>query len=216
MCSYQITGRCCHGCFDQEEKNSIAHRKKEYLDSGYQEPTSGVSHHLQFFWEEILKIFYLNFKSRTTKPGNANKFLLMRKLTILFFVCLIIGCAASKKTKAKENALNGTWLTEKMEIGGAPLPKAAFENQKLTLGDSTYTFVAESVDKGTVKYSGNKIDIYGKEGVNAGKHFTAIYKFENDLLVICYNLEGNVYPETFETKGKPMYFVATFKKEQAK
>ena len=140
----------------------------------------------------------------------------MRQLTILVFVCLATSCTTSKNTSAKANPLNGTWLTEKMEIGGTFLPKAAFENQKITLGDSTYTFVAESVDKGTVKYNGNKIDIYGKEGVNAGKHFTAIYKFENDLLVICYNLEGSVYPETFETKGKPMYFVATFKKEQTK
>jgi hypothetical protein len=57
------------------------------------------------------------------------------------------------------------------------------------------------------------MDIFGKEGVNSGKHFTAIYKLENEYLTICYNLSGNAYPETFETKGKPMYFLSVFKKK---
>ncbi len=57
------------------------------------------------------------------------------------------------------------------------------------------------------------MDIYGKEGVNTGKHFTAIYKIENGQLTICYNLLGNIYPEAFETKGKPMYFLSLFKKD---
>ena len=56
------------------------------------------------------------------------------------------------------------------------------------------------------------MDIYGKEGVNSGKHFTAIYKFEEGLLTICYNLSGDRYPEAFETKGKPMYFLSVFKR----
>ena len=81
------------------------------------------------------------------------------------------------------------------------------------MSDSNYTFIAESVDKGIAWYKDGKMDIYGRDGVNAGKHFTAIYKFENEQLVICYNLAGDVYPATFETKGKPMYFLATFKKE---
>ena len=53
----------------------------------------------------------------------------------------------------------------------------------------------------------------GKDGVNKGNHFTGIYKFENELLLICYNLSGDKYPEAFETKDKPTYFLATFKKE---
>ncbi len=104
----------------------------------------------------------------------------------------------------------------KQEMGGALLPKAAFENQKLIISDSTYTFIAESIDKGVVKYRDDKMDIYGKEGVNAGKHFTALYKFENGQLTICYNLKGDSYPGTFETKGKPMYFLSVFKKEMIK
>jgi len=84
------------------------------------------------------------------------------------------------------------------------------------MSDSTYTFIAESIDKGVVTYKDDKMDIYGKEGVNAGKHFAAIYKFENDQLTICYNLSGDSYPETFETKGKPKYFLSVFNKELMK
>ncbi len=140
----------------------------------------------------------------------------MRQLTILLFVCLAIGCSSTKKATMTTNKLNGTWVTVKLEIDGAPLPASAFENQKLILNDSTYTYIAESVDKGVVKYNENKIDIYGREGVNAGKHFTAIYKFENEQLTICYNLSGDAYPETFETKGKSMYFLAVFNKTHLK
>jgi len=121
------------------------------------------------------------------------------------------------------NKLNGTWLPVKQEMGGVLLPKAAFENQKLIISDSTYTVIAESIDKGVVKYKDDKMDIYGKDGVNFGKHFTAIYKFENlptgqagEQLTICYNLSGDSYPETYETKGKPMYFLSVFKKELMK
>jgi uncharacterized protein (TIGR03067 family) len=140
----------------------------------------------------------------------------MRQFTILLFVCLSIACLSTKKTNAKSNFLNGTWIPVTQEIGGTSLPKAIFATQKLIISDSSYTVIAESVDKGVVKYQGDKMDIYGKEGVNAGKHFTAIYKFENDQLTVCYNLSGDSYPETFETKGKQMYFLSVFKKEMTK
>ncbi|MFI5203231.1 MAG: TIGR03067 domain-containing protein [Flavobacteriales bacterium] len=108
--------------------------------------------------------------------------------------------------------LNGTWTPIKQEMGGTALPAAALDKQQLIISDSAYTFIAESVDKGIIKYDGNKMDIYGKDGVNAGKHFTAIFKLENGHLTICYNLKGDSYPEAFETKGQPLYFLSVFKK----
>ena len=102
----------------------------------------------------------------------------------------------------------------KQEIGGSALAPASFAKQKLIINDSNYTLIAESVDKGAVVCKDDKMDIYGREGVNAGKHFTAIYKLENGQLSICYNLSGNSYPEAFETKGKPGFFLSIFQKEQ--
>ena len=140
----------------------------------------------------------------------------MRLLTLLLLLTFSIGCTTTKKTSTASNLLNGNWIPIKEEMGGMSLPTSVFANQKMTLLDSTYTVIAESVDKGIVKYKGNKMDIYGKDGVNAGKHFTAIYKYENEQLTVCYNLAGDGYPETFETKGKQMYFLSVFIKETKK
>jgi len=109
------------------------------------------------------------------------------------------------------------WNVDPRQTGdhGKELPKVVYEKQKLVIVDSNYVFSAESVDKGVVKYrDGDKMDIYGKEGVNTGKHFTAIYKFENEQLTICYNLAGDSYPDGFETKSKPTLFLSVFTKQQ--
>ncbi len=137
----------------------------------------------------------------------------MRLLTCISLLLFTLGCGSTKNTVMKPNKLNGTWVPVKQEMGGVSFPSAAFGNQKLILSDSNYTLNAESTDKGVVKYRNDKMDIYGKEGVNAGKHFTAIYKYEDGLLTVCYNLSGESYPEAFDTKGKPLYFLSVFKKE---
>ena len=136
----------------------------------------------------------------------------MRLITLFSLLIASLGCGSTKNLKMEPDELNGTWVPIKQEIAGTQLPAAAFEKQKLTVSDNMYTLIAESVDKGEVKYSGGKMDIYGKEGINAGKHFTAIYKYENGQLTICYNLSGDSYPEAFETKGKPAFFLSVFKK----
>jgi uncharacterized protein (TIGR03067 family) len=134
----------------------------------------------------------------------------MRSLLFLFLF------AVGSAFVVSENKPDGKWVTTRLVMDGNDLPEETFKNQQLIISDTNYTFIAESVDKGILKFTDNKIDIYGKEGVNAGKHFTAIYKIEKELLYICYNLTGDKYPEDFETKGKPMCFLAVFKKEQVK
>lgn len=137
----------------------------------------------------------------------------MRFLTVISLLMLASGCVSTKKHSMKTGQLNGTWIPIKQEMAGKEFPTAAFDKQKLTITDSFYTFIAESVDKGDLKYADGKMDIYGKEGVNSGKHFTALYKYENKTLSICYNLTGDKYPEAFETKSNPMFFISVFKKE---
>ena len=138
----------------------------------------------------------------------------MRTIFISLLV-LSLSYTGLKKAVTQTNNLNGTWIPVKQETAGKELPKAVYEKQKLVISDSNYTFTAESVDKGIVRYGkGDKMDIYGKEGVNTGKHFAAIYKFENEQLTICYNVTGDSYPESFETKSKPTLFLSVFKKQQ--
>lgn len=137
----------------------------------------------------------------------------MRLLTTISVLIFGLGCAGTRNTTSKPNQLNGSWVPVKQEIGGTSLPNTAFATQRLMINDSNYTVIAESVDKGIIQYAGNKMDIYGKDGVNKGKHFTAIYKYENEQLSICYNLTGDSYPETFDTKGKRLFFLSVFQKE---
>ncbi|HVT84233.1 MAG TPA: TIGR03067 domain-containing protein [Chitinophagaceae bacterium] len=135
----------------------------------------------------------------------------MRLITFVSLLLLSISCSNSKNDQLSK--LSGNWIPIQQEIGGTALPTTSFQGQKLVISDSNYTFTAESVDKGVIRCSGEKMDIYGREGVNSGKHFTAIYKLENDQLTICYNLSGDAYPEAFDTKGKPKYFMCVFKKQ---
>ena len=140
----------------------------------------------------------------------------MRLITFIFIVILLQSCAGPKMVESQMSKYNGTWVPVKQEMGGQALPKAAYETQKLILKDSTYTLIAESVDKGVVRVKDNKLDIYGKDGVNAGQHFSAIYKYENEQLIICYNLKGDSYPISFETKPKTLLFLSVFQREQKK
>jgi uncharacterized protein (TIGR03067 family) len=137
----------------------------------------------------------------------------MRSVTSFYLIILAISCLAANHAAAQSNPLNGTWIPVKQEMGGKLFPQSVFTNQKLIISDSMYTVVAESVDKGIMRAHEDKMDIYGKDGVNAGKHFMALYKIENGQLTICYNLAGDSYPEVFETKGKPMFFMSVFQNE---
>ena len=141
-------------------------------------------------------------------------YLVMINMRLTIFISLLIlslGCSNTKNVTTT-NKFNGTWMPVKQEIGGTALPDEALKNQKLIILDNTYTVIADNIDKGIVKYQGNKMDIYSNEGANKGKHFTAIFKYETGLLTICYNLKGDSYPEVFETKGKPLFFLSVFKK----
>lgn len=136
----------------------------------------------------------------------------MRSLLLMLVLFAVAGCSGSKKATVKQALLNGTWIPVKQEMGGSALPVTAFQNQRLTINDSTYTVVAESVDKGVLAYGDGKMDIDGREGVNAGRHIKAIYQYTNGLLTICYNLRGDSYPEAFETKNRRLFFLSVFRK----
>ncbi len=138
----------------------------------------------------------------------------MKKLTIVITAIFFLASAFTKINTPAVPELNGSWRPVKQSIGGNELPATLFQSQKLIIQDSNYVLEAESVDKGILQYKNGRMDIYGKQGVNKGKHFTAIYKLENEELSICYNLSGDSYPTSFETKGKPTFFLSVFKKEQ--
>lgn len=139
----------------------------------------------------------------------------MKQLTLLLLVALLGACIGTRPIYGtiKNPRLNGNWSPVKQEIGGSAIPEAVFEGQLLTIRDSSYTLRAESIDEGFIVYTGtDKMDIYGKLGPNAGRHYSAIYKLENEQLTICYDLSGLTYPPNFSTAGKATYFLSVYKK----
>lgn len=138
----------------------------------------------------------------------------MKQLTLITIATFFLASAFTIVKHPNASELNGSWRPIRQSIGGSELPITLFQSQKLIIQDSNYVLQAESVDKGILQYRNGRMDIYGKAGINKGKHFTAIYKLENEELSICYNLAGDNYPSGFETKGKPTLFLSVFKKEQ--
>lgn len=138
----------------------------------------------------------------------------MKKLSLLLAAAACFSFVPSSNNPALSGQLNGSWTPVKQEMNGVVIQATSFASHKMTLIDSNYVVKAESVDKGIVRYKNGKMDIFGKDGVNAGKHFTAIYKLEADQLTICYNLAGTSYPASFSTKSQTTYFMSTYKKDK--
>jgi uncharacterized protein (TIGR03067 family) len=108
--------------------------------------------------------------------------------------------------------LNGVWVPIKQELNGQDLPIS--QNSKLAIDGNQYTFETYgAVDKGDSTYGDGKMDTYSREGVNAGKHFKAIYKLEDGLLTVCYNLAGDSYPTRFDSTIGPVFFLCVFKRQ---
>ncbi len=139
----------------------------------------------------------------------------MRQFSLFLLIIIgVTGCKSVKNSNTENSSsLNGIWIPVQQQLGDYVLPETFFANQNLHISDTNYTVNAESVDKGILAYKNGKMDIYGKQGPNKGKHITAIYTFEDEKLKICYNLEGNSYPENYETKGKNLFFLAVYVRE---
>ena len=123
------------------------------------------------------------------------------------FVFIFSLVCSTTNISAQSNKLNGTWVPVKPEIDGNPLPPATFEKQKLIINDTAYTFIAGSIDKGIISYKVGNMNMYGKEGINAGRHITAGYKFAKDQLVISYNLAGDKSPKYLRRKASQLIFL---------
>lgn len=134
----------------------------------------------------------------------------MRPELLIFLSVMICGCIVGK---SNESNLVGTWIPVRQTLGGKELPISVVQTQVLILKDTTYHLEAQTLDRGIVKYSKGRMDIYGTEGVNQGKHYPALYKIENGHLIVIYNLAGNGYPSNFNSSVSPNLFLSVFKRQ---
>lgn len=133
--------------------------------------------------------------------------ILLKPLLPAWLILVSLGFTLSPKMIPETYPLDGTWKPTREELGGNEMPATYYQSHVLVIKDTTYLFTAESEDRGVIRYENGKMDITGKEGINSGRSFKAIYELKNDSLKICYNLKGDTYPSSFDTKGNPFYFL---------
>jgi uncharacterized protein (TIGR03067 family) len=111
----------------------------------------------------------------------------------------------------------GKWKIAEAELGGKPLPVAAFEKLRLELDENSYQLIEnEVIDSGFVEMVADSdpqaLNIIGVYGPNKGKIFKCIYKFDGEDMLTCYNLGGDSYPVSFETSENSLLYLVRYKR----
>jgi uncharacterized protein (TIGR03067 family) len=125
-----------------------------------------------------------------------------------------------EKVKKAIAEMNGTWIPSEAELDGEKLPEKLIKSIKLVVKDEKYTVtVGEQVDEGTVtldlESDPKGMEIKGTKGPNEGKTIPAIYEFKDDVLKVCYNLEGKDRPKEFKTTAGSKFYMVTYKKDKS-
>ena len=113
--------------------------------------------------------------------------------------------------------ITGKWKIKEAELGGKPLPAAAFDNLLLEIDETSYQVIEkEVIDSGIVEIVDNTnplaLNITGVYGPNKGKTFKCIYKFDGEDMITCYNLGGESYPASFETFENTLLYLVRYKR----
>jgi uncharacterized protein (TIGR03067 family) len=113
--------------------------------------------------------------------------------------------------------IKGKWKIAEAQLGGKSLPVASFENLVLDIDETSYQLIEkEVIDSGVVELvpgsNPRALNITGVFGLNKGKTFRCIYKFEGGDMITCYNLGGETYPASFETFENTLLYLVRYKR----
>ena len=144
---------------------------------------------------------------------------MLAKSFVALALILCISLVASGQETKDKSALNGTWLPQKMELGGVGFPEEIRKAIKLVVKDDKYTVSgASGLDQGSVKINAaatpKTMDIIGVDGPNKGKTFLAIWELEGDKLHVCYDLTGKSRPTEFKSPEGSQLFLVTYEREK--
>lgn len=111
--------------------------------------------------------------------------------------------------------LDGTWLPENAELAGRriPMPPTRF-----VISGANYVVVsAESRDTGVLIFAADglevALDIVGTAGPNAGRTIPAIWRVEDDVLELCYDIGGGERPMNFSTARDGARLLVRYRRE---
>ena len=105
-------------------------------------------------------------------------------------------------------------------ISGEVLPVTELRIARLLIKDAGYHILDHQqrvVDRGEVHLdiatSPCSMDIVGLEGPNAGRTLRAIYEISNDLLSICYDMEGADRPGSMQPEADQILLLITYARD---
>ena len=118
-------------------------------------------------------------------------------------------------------AMIGKWQITKAELGGKDLTEHLKTMKfEITAGGKYTAELGEEKDVGTftvdVAKTPRAMDIKPTGGPGKGKTVKAIYKFDGDALIICYdhNFDAVKHPEKFESKEGTTLLLITYQRQK--
>ena len=116
--------------------------------------------------------------------------------------------------------LEGAWLPVAAYVAGEVLPVTELRIARLLIKDAGYQILDNQqhvVDRGELRLdaaSAAAMDLVGLEGPNAGRTLLAIYELSNDLLSICYDMEGGAErPRSMQPEEDQVLLLITYARD---
>ena len=116
--------------------------------------------------------------------------------------------------------LEGAWLPVAAYVAGEVLPVTELRIARLLIKEAGYQILDHQqhvVDRGEVRLdaaSAAAMDLVGLEGPNAGRTLLAIYELSNDLLSICYDMEGGAErPRSMQPEEDQVLLLITYARD---
>ena len=104
-------------------------------------------------------------------------------------------------------------------VAGEVLPVTELRIARLLIKDAGYQILDNQqhvVDRGELRLdaaSAAALDLVGLEGPNAGRTLLAIYELSNDLLSICYDMEGAERPRSMQPEEDQILLLITYARD---
>jgi len=116
--------------------------------------------------------------------------------------------------------LEGAWLPVAAYIAGDVLPVTELRIARLLIKSAAYQILDHQqriVDRGEIRLdtaaNPAAMDIVGLEGPHAGRTLLAIYEISNDLLSICYDMEGPNRPRSMQPEEDQVLLLITYARD---
>jgi uncharacterized protein (TIGR03067 family) len=113
--------------------------------------------------------------------------------------------------------ITGKWKIIEAELGGQKLPASGFEKLVLEMDENSYQLIEDKViDSGLLQlipgllYPG--MVLTPLFGPNKGRIFHCIYQLEKEDIIMCYNLEGDTPPASFQTFPDTLLYMARYRR----